>query len=164
MQQESAVINCMKMLTYLPVEKIAEYEKLEGQEITKAKEVLAFEITKLVHGEEEAAKAQEAARAAFGGGGAAAANLPVVEIAADALQSTDKEGNQLGGLGVAAFLTKLGLTGSNRDAMDVIRQGGLKIDGEKITDPKTLIKVDSFKEDGMLVEKGKKKKIIAKLK
>ena len=106
----------------------------------------------------------EKARAAFGGGAGNMANLPVVEIEADVLQSTDKEGNQLGGLGVAAFLTKLGLTGSNRDAMDVIRQGGLKIDGEKITDPKTLIKADSFNEDGMLVEKGKKKKVIAKLK
>ena len=161
---DADVEKCLRMLTFLPMDEVRRLASLKDQEINKAKEILAFEVTKLVHGEEEAAKAQEAARAAFGGGGAAAANLPVVEIAADALQSTDKEGNQLGGLGVAAFLTKLGLTGSNRDAMDVIRQGGLKIDGEKITDPKTLIKVDSFKEDGMLVEKGKKKKVIAKLK
>ncbi|MGX8774295.1 MAG: S4 domain-containing protein, partial [Bacillota bacterium] len=98
------------------------------------------------------------------GAGGGMENLPVVEIEADALQSTDREGNELGGLGVAAFLTKLGLTSSNRDAMDVIKQGGLKIDGEKITDPKTLIKTDSFGADGMLVEKGKKKKVIAKLK
>ena len=161
---DADVEKCLRMLTFLPMDEVRRLASLKDQEINKAKEILAFEVTKLVHCEEEAAKAQEAARAAFGGGGAAAANLPVVEIAADALQSTDKEGNQLGGLGVAAFLTKLGLTGSNRDAMDVIRQGGLKIDGEKITDPKTLIKVDSFKEDGMLVEKGKKKKIIAKLK
>ena len=161
---DADVEKCLRMLTFLPMDEVRRLASLKDQEINKAKEILAFEVTKLVHGEEEAAKAQEAARAAFGGGGAAAANLPVVEIEADALQSTDKEGNQLGGLGVAAFLTKLGLTGSNRDAMDVIRQGGLKIDGEKITDPKTLIKVDSFKEDGMLVEKGKKKKVIAKVK
>ena len=161
---DADVEKCLRMLTFLPMDEVRRLASLKDQEINKAKEILAFEVTKLVHGEEEAAKAQEAARAAFGGAGGGMANLPVVEIETDALQSTDKEGNQLGGLGVAAFLTKLGLTGSNRDAMDVIRQGGLKIDGEKVTDPKTLIKADSFKEDGMLVEKGKKKKIIAKLK
>ncbi|MBR0457424.1 MAG: tyrosine--tRNA ligase [Firmicutes bacterium] len=161
---DADVEKCLRMLTFLPMDEVRRLASLKDQEINKAKEILAFEVTKLVHGEEEAAKAQEAARAAFGGGGAAAANLPVIEIGAEDLQSTDKEGNQLGGLGVAAFLTKLGLTGSNRDAMDVIRQGGLKIDGEKVTDPKTLIKTDSFKEEGMLVEKGKKKKVIAKLK
>ena len=162
---DADVEKCLRMLTFLPMDEVKRLASLKDQEINKAKEVLAFEVTKLVHGEEEAAKAQEAARAAFGGGGGAGtANLPVVEIEADALQSTDKEGNELGGLGVAAFLTKLGLTSSNRDAMDVIKQGGLKIDGEKITDPKTLIKADAFGEDGMLVEKGKKKKVIAKIK
>ena len=162
---DADVEKCLRMLTFLPMDEVKRLASLKDQEINKAKEVLAYEVTKLVHGEEEARKAQDAARAAFGGGGAGGMdNLPVVEIEADALQSTDKEGNQLGGLGVAAFLTKLGLTGSNRDAMDVIRQGGLKIDGEKITDPKTLIKPDSFKDSGMLVEKGKKKKVIAKLK
>ena len=161
---DADVEKCLRMLTFLPMDEVRRLASLKDQEINKAKEVLAFEVTKLVHGEEEATKAQEAARAAFGGGGAGTANLPVVEIEADALQSTDKEGNELGGLGVAAFLTKLGLTSSNRDAMDVIKQGGLKIDGEKITDPKTLIKVDAFGEEGMLVEKGKKKKVIAKIK
>ncbi len=162
---DADVEKCLRMLTFLPMDEVRRLASLKDQEINKAKEVLAFEVTKLVHGEEEAAKAQEAARAAFGGGaGGGIENLPVVEIGAEALQSTDKEGNELGGLGVAAFLTKLGLTSSNRDAMDVIKQGGLKIDGEKITDPKTLIKADSFGEDGMLVEKGKKKKVIAKLK
>jgi len=161
---DADVEKCLRMLTFLPMDEVRRLASLKDQEINKAKEILAFEVTKLVHGEEEATKAQDAARAAFGGGAGVAANLPVVEIEADALQSTDKEGNELGGLGVAAFLTKLGLTGSNRDAMDVIRQGGLKIDGEKVTDPKTLIKKDSFGEDGMLVEKGKKKKVIAKIK
>ena len=162
---DADVEKCLRMLTFLPMDEVRRLASLKDQEINKAKEILAFEVTKLVHGEEEAAKAQDAARAAFGGGaGGGMENLPVVEIEADALQSTDKEGNQLGGLGVAAFLTKLGLTSSNRDAMDVIKQGGLKIDGEKITDPKTLIKTDSFGADGMLVEKGKKKKVIAKLK
>ena len=162
---DADVEKCLRMLTFLPMDEVRRLASLKDQEINKAKEILAFEVTKLVHGEEEAVKAQDAARAAFGGGaGGGMENLPVVEIAADDLQSTDKEGNELGGLGVAAFLTKLGLTSSNRDAMDVIKQGGLKINGEKITDPKTLIKADTFSADGMLVEKGKKKKVIAKLK
>ena len=161
---DADVEKCLRMLTFLPMDEVKRLASLKGAEINKAKEVLAYEVTKLVHGEAEAVKAQEAARAAFGGGaGGAMANLPEVEIAAADLNSTDKEGNELGGLGVAAFLTKLGLTSSNRDAMDVIKQGGLKIDGDKVTDPKTLIKPDSFNDGKMLVEKGKKKKVLAKL-
>ena len=161
---DADVEKCLRMLTFLPMDEVKRLASLEGAEINKAKEVLAYEVTKLVHGEDEAVKAQEAARAAFSGGaGGAMANLPEVEIAAADLNSTDKEGNELGGLGVAAFLTKLGLTSSNRDAMDVIKQGGLKLDGDKVTDPKTLIRPDSFKDGKMLVEKGKKKKVLAKL-
>ena len=161
---DADVEKCLRMLTFLPMDEVKRLASLKGAEINKAKEVLAYEVTKLVHGEDEAVKAQEAARAAFSGGaGGAMANLPEVEISAADLNSTDKEGNELGGLGVAAFLTKLGLTSSNRDAMDVIKQGGLKIDGDKVTDPKTLIKPDSFNDGKMLVEKGKKKKVLAKL-
>lgn len=161
---DADVEKCLRMLTFLPMDEVKRLAGLEGAEINKAKEVLAFEVTKLVHGEDEAVKAQEAARAAFGGGaGGGMANLPEVEIAAADLNSADKEGNELGGLGVAAFLTKLGLTSSNRDAMDVIKQGGLKLDGDKVTDPKTLIRPESFKDGKMLVEKGKKKKVLAKL-
>ena len=161
---DADVEKCLRMLTFLPMDEVKRLASLEGAEINRAKEVLAYEVTKLVHGEDEAVKAQEAARAAFSGGaGGAMANLPEVEIAAADLNSTDKEGNALGGLGVAAFLTKLGLTSSNRDAMDVIKQGGLKLDGDKVTDPKTLIRPDSFKDGKMLVEKGKKKKVLAKL-
>ncbi|MDO4176741.1 MAG: tyrosine--tRNA ligase [Bacillota bacterium] len=160
---DADVEKCLRMLTFLPMDEVKRLASLEGSEINKAKEVLAFEVTKLVHGEDEAVKAQEAARAAFGGGAAGMADLPEIEIAAADLNSTDKEGNELGGLGVAAFLKTLGLAGSNRDAMDVIKQGGLKLDGEKVTDPKTLITPESFKDGKMLVEKGKKKKIMAKL-
>ena len=161
---DADVEKCLRMLTFLPMDEVKRLASLEWAEINKAKEVLAYEVTKLVHGEDEAVKAQEAARAAFSGGaGGAMANLPEVEIAAADLNSTDKEGNELGGLGVAAFLTKLGLTSSNRDAMDVIKQGGLKLDGDKVTDPKTLIGPDSFNDGKMLVEKGKKKKVLAKL-
>ncbi len=160
---DADVNKCLRMLTFLPMSEVNRLSSLEGQEINKAKEILAFEVTKLVHGEAEANKAQDAARAAYGGGSINLDNLPVIEVEALVLQSTDKEGNELGGLGVAAFLTKLGLTGSNRDAMDVIKQGGLKIDGEKITDPKTLVSAGSFKDGKLLVEKGKKKKVMAKL-
>ena len=160
---DADVEKCLRMLTFLPMDEVKRLASLEGSEINKAKEVLAFEVTKLVHGEEEAVKAREAARAAFGGGAAGMADLPEIEIAAADLNSTDKEGNELGGLGVAAFLKTLGLAGSNRDAMDVIKQGGLKLDGEKVTDPKTLITPESFTDGKMLVEKGKKKKIMAKL-
>ena len=161
---DADVNKCLRMLTFLPMEEVERLSSLPGQEINKAKEVLAFEVTKLVHGEEEATKAQEAARAAFGGGGGGMENLPVVEFAAADLQSTDKEGNALGGLGVVSFIKELGLVPSNREGFMTIEQGGLKIDGEKITDKKFLITEDMFKEGKLLVEKGKKKKIMVTLK
>ena len=161
---DADVNKCLRMLTFLPMDEVERLSSLPGQEINKAKEVLAFEVTKLVHGEEEATKAQEAARAAFGGGGGGMENLPVVEFAAADLQSTDKEGNALGGLGVVSFIKELGLVPSNREGFMTIEQGGLKIDGEKITDKKFLITEDMFKEGKLLVEKGKKKKIMVTLK
>ncbi|MDO4833762.1 MAG: tyrosine--tRNA ligase [Bacillota bacterium] len=160
---DADVDKCLRMLTFLPMDEVKRLAALEGSEINRAKEILAYEVTKLVHGEEEAIKAQEAARTAFGGGAAGLADLPEIEIRAEELNSQDKNGNELGGLGVAAFLKALGLAGSNRDAMDVIRQGGLKLDGNKVTDPKTLIGPESFTDGKMLVEKGKKKKVLAKL-
>ena len=165
---DADVNKCLRMLTFLPMEEIDRLSALKDQEINKAKEILAFEVTKLVHGEEEAAKAQEAARAAFGGsgaGGAGMANLPVVEFAKAGLASTDKEGNELGGLGVVSFIKELGLVPSNREGFMTIEQGGLKIDGEKITDKKFLITPELFEAAGgkVLVEKGKKKKIVVEL-
>ncbi|MDO4870338.1 MAG: tyrosine--tRNA ligase [Bacillota bacterium] len=161
---DADVNKCLRMLTFLPMEEVERLSSLKDQEINKAKEVLAFEVTKLVHGEEEAVKAQEAARAAFGGGGAAMDNLPVIELSASSLQSTDKDGNELGGLGVVAFIKELGLVPSNREGFMTIEQGGLKIDGEKITDKKLIITEASFTDGKMLVEKGKKKKVIVALK
>ncbi len=161
---DADVEKCLRMLTFLPMDEIRQLSALKDQEINKAKEVLAFEVTKLVHGEEEAVKARDAARAAFGGGaGGGMDNLPVVEVSAASLKSTDKDGNDLGGLGVVAFIKELGLVPSNREGFMTIEQGGLKIDGEKITDKKHLITEESFKGGKMLVEKGKKKKIIARL-
>lgn len=161
---DADVNKCLRMLTFLPMEEVGRLSSLKDQEINKAKEVLAYEVTKLVHGEEEAHKAQDAARAAFGGGGGGMDNLPVFEIAAADLSSTDREGNELGGLGVVSFIRQLGLVPSSREGFMTIEQGGLKIDGEKITDKKFLITPDMFKGGKMLVEKGKKKKLMVTLK
>ncbi|MGI6766695.1 MAG: tyrosine--tRNA ligase [Lentihominibacter sp.] len=161
---DADVEKCLRMLTFLPMDEVRRLASLKDQEINKAKEVLALEVTKLVHGEEEAVRAQNAARAAFGGGAVSGMdNLPVVEIPAAALNSKDKDGNELGGLGVVAFIKELGLVPSNREGFMTIEQGGLKIDGEKISDKKYLITEEAFKDGKMLVEKGKKKKVIAKL-
>jgi tyrosyl-tRNA synthetase len=111
-------------------------------------------VTKLVHGEDEATKAQEAARAAFGGGGDLS-NLPTVEMTADKFAGE--------GMGVVNFIKELGLVPSNREGFMTIEQGGLKIDGEKVTDKKTKITPESFDGGQMLVEKGKKKKVVVKL-
>ena len=161
---DADVNKCLRMLTFLPMSEVNRLSALEGQEINKAKEVLAFEVTKLVHGEEEAAKAQEAARAAFGGGGAGMDNLPVVEFSADKLTSTDKDGNVSDSLGVVAFIKELGLVPSNREGFMTIEQGGLKINGEKVTDKKMAISEATFDGGKVLVEKGKKKKILVELK
>jgi len=161
---DADVNKCLRMLTFLPMDEVERLSSLPGQEINKAKEVLAYEVTKLVHGEEEAQKAQDAARAAFGGGGGGMENLPVIEFAASDLHSTDKDGNELGGLGVVSFIKDLGLVPSNREGFMTIEQGGLKIDGEKITDKKFLITPETFKDGKVLVEKGKKKKILVELK
>lgn len=151
---DADVEKCLRMLTFLPMDEVRKLAALEGQEINKAKEVLAFEVTKLVHGEEEAQKALEGARAAFGGGGNMA-NIPTVQKSA-----SDFAGE---GVGVVNFIKDLGMVPSNREGFMTIEQGGLKIDGEKITDKKTMITVDSFKDGKMLVEKGKKKKLVVEL-
>jgi tyrosyl-tRNA synthetase len=142
------------MLTFLPMDEVRRLAALEGQEINKAKEILAFEVTKLVHGEEEAQKALDGARAAFSGGGSMA-NIPTVQKSA-----ADFEGE---GVGIVNFIKDLGLVPSNREGFMTIEQGGLKIDGEKVMDKKAMITVESFKDGKMLVEKGKKKKLVVEL-
>ena len=151
---DADVEKCLRMLTFLPMDEVKRLASLEDREINKAKEILAFEVTKLVHGEEEAKKAQDAARAAFGGGGDMS-NLPTAEI-----EKSKLEGE---GMGVVNFIKELGLVPSNREGFMTIEQGGLKIDGEKITDKKAVITPDTFKDGQILVEKGKKKKLIVKL-
>ena len=151
---DADVIKCLKMLTFVPVEQIEEMEKnmTEGAQFNAAKELLAYELTKLVHGEEEAEKARAAAKAIFGGGGSTE-NMPEAEIPASEL--TD------GSLGLLTVLVKAGLAPSISEARRLVQQGGITVNDEKITDPKAHIKLT----DGeVVVRKGKKafKKIVVK--
>ena len=133
----------LKLLTFLPLEEIAEYEKLEGQAINEAKSRLAYEVTKLVHGEEEAEKANEAAKAVFAGGGVSA-NMPTAEV---------EEGDLSDGL--LAMLVKIGFVPSKSEGRRLIQQGGLTVGGEKVTADGPVDK-DAFAGDGMIVKRGKK--------
>ena len=151
---DADVEKCLRMLTFLPMDEVKRLSSLQDKEINRAKEVLAFEVTKLVHGEAEAAKAQEAARAAFGGG-ADISNMPTVQFERSRLAGE--------GMGVVTFIKELGLVPSNREGFMTIEQGGLKLDGEKVADKKLMITPDSFKDGKMLVEKGKKKKVVVEL-
>ena len=144
---DADVSKCLRMLTFLSLEEIAELEKLEGSQINKAKEVLAFELTKMVHGEEEAAKAQEGARALFSAGNAA--DMPTVTLTAD--DFTD------GQIGILTLLVKADLVPSNAEARRNVQQGGVTFDGEKVTDPKTQISRDTFDAEGKVLKRGKKK-------
>lgn len=145
---DADVNKCLRFLTFLPMEEVNRLSALEGAEINKAKEVLAYEVTKLVHGEEEARKAQEGARAAFGGGGDAA-NIPTTEMAA-----ADFDGD---GKGLVSLIKELGLVPSNGEGFRTIEQGGLSVNGEKVTNPKMNVTADLFKDGELLIQKGKKK-------
>ncbi len=145
---DADVNKCLRFLTFLPMEEVNRLSALEGAEINKAKEVLAYEVTKLVHGEEEARKAQEGARAAFGGGGDAA-NIPTTEMAA-----ADFDGD---GKGLVSLIKELGLVPSNGEGFRTIEQGGLSLNGEKVTNPKMNVTADLFKDGELLIQKGKKK-------
>ncbi len=142
------VEKCLRMLTFLPMEEVYSLSSLEGAEINKAKEILAFEVTKLVHGEEEAVKAQEGARAAFAGG-SSRENIPTKEFAVSEFAGEGK--------GVLNLLKELGLASSNGDARRTVEQGGLSVNGEKVTDPRAKITEDLFEAGEILVQKGKKK-------
>ncbi|MEE1283202.1 MAG: tyrosine--tRNA ligase [Acutalibacteraceae bacterium] len=143
---DSDVIKCLKMLTFLPLDEINELAKLEGSELNKAKEILAYELTELIHGKEEAEKAQETARALFGNK-ANLENMPSTQLTDD--DFTD------GSIGILNLLCKLGLAASNGEARRLVTQGGISVDDEKITDPKTAITKDAIS-NGVIVKKGKK--------
>ena len=143
---DADVLKCIRMLTFLPLEQIDEMDKWEGSELNRAKEILAYELTKLVHGADEADKAQAAAKSVFGGAGASD-DMPTTELTAD--DFTDGE------IGILDLLIKGGLAPSRREARTLVMQGGVLIDGEKVADANAAAKIDSFA-DGVVVKKGKK--------
>ena len=145
---DADVLKCLRMLTFLPLEQIEEMDHWEGSRLNEAKEILAFELTKLVHGEEEASKAQEGARALFAGGGNTA-NMPEVELSGDDFED--------GQIGILKLLVKAGLATSNGEARRNVEQGGVSIDGDKVTDVKAQIVKDSIGEEGIVLKRGKKK-------
>ncbi|MCD7812219.1 MAG: tyrosine--tRNA ligase [Ruminococcus sp.] len=141
---DADVIKCLKMLTFVPIEEIEEMEKtMEGAQFNKAKELLAYELTKLVHGEDEANKARDAAKAVFGGSGSDA-NMPTTEI--PSAEITD------GAMGILNLLVKTGLTPSISEGRRLVQQGGISVNDKKITDPKAMIDLSGE----TIIRKGKK--------
>ena len=152
---DSDVLKCIRMLTFPPLEEIDAMESWEGAQLNQAKEILAFELTKLVHGEEEATKAREASHALFAGG-RDSAHMPTVELSAADFAEGD--------LDILALLVKTELAPSRSDARRAVEQGGVSVADAKVTDIKTSYSADSFGADGLVVKRGKKKfvKIIVK--
>ena len=152
---DADVLKCLRMLTFLPLEQIDEMDAWEGSQLNKAKEILAFELTQLVHGEEEAAKAQESARALFAGGGSTA-DMPVTELTEEDLRD--------GTIDILAVLVRSGLNASRSEARRAVEQGGVSVNEEKVTDIKTAYAPEQFEGEGLLVRRGKKnyKKVVMK--
>lgn len=144
---DADVINCMKMLTFIPVEEIAEYAKLTDSAINQAKEKLAFEVTALIHGEEEAAKAQAAAKALFSN------NASTEHMPTTALSAADFDDGELG---ILDAMVKAGLAKSKGEARRLVEQGGVSIDDEKVTDAFAKIPVSAFEKGYVVMKKGKK--------
>ena len=152
---DSDVLKCIRMLTFLPLEEIDAMESWEGAQLNQAKEILAFELTKLVHGEEEASKAREASHALFAGGGDSA-HMPTVELSSADFADGDMD--------ILSLLVKTELAPSRSDARRAVEQGGVSVADEKVTDIRTAYNADSFGADGLVVKRGKKKfvKVIVK--
>ena len=145
--EDADVMKCIRMLTFLPLEQINEMDSWEGSQLNQAKEILAYELTKMVHGEDEAEKAQAAARALFGGGGSKE-NMPATELTA-----ADFADGQIGAL---ALLVRCGLAASNGEARRLIQQGGLSVDEKKVTDAAAAFPQELFSGEGVILKKGKK--------
>ena len=143
---DADVLKCIRMLTFLPLEQIDEMDHWEGEQLNKAKEILAYELTKMVHGEEEAEKAQATARGLFSGA-SDHENMPSTKLDAELVKD--------GGVGLLAAMVAAGLCGSNREARQLVQQGGVLVDGEKVTDPKAVLTVDALNK-GVVIKKGKK--------
>ncbi|MBR1534739.1 MAG: tyrosine--tRNA ligase, partial [Ruminococcus sp.] len=144
---DADVVKCLKMLTFLPLEQIEELAKLEGSEINKAKEILAFELTKMIHGEEEANKAQEGARALFSTG-ANTDNMPTTELSDDDFVD--------GEIAILDLMIKAGLIPSKGEGKRLIQQGGVSVDDVKITDMFHKVKTSDFEKGHVIIKKGKK--------
>ena len=151
---DADVLKCIRMLTFLPLEEIDKMDTWEGAQLNTAKEILAYELTKLVHGEEEAKKAQESARALFSQGNAD--NMPTTEL--------EEADFQDGKIDILAVLVKSGQASSRSDARRAVTQGGVSVDGEKVTDITTTYAPADFDGEGKIVKKGKKnfRRIVAK--
>ena len=152
---DADVRSCLSMLTFMPMEEVERLSALQDADINVAKETLAFEVCRLVHGEAEAVKAQDAARALFGAPGASAGsgggdmeNVPTTELERGRLAGE--------GLGLVTLLRETGLVSSNGEGFRAIEQGGITLNGEKIPDPKKLLFEDDFPEGSMVIKKGKK--------
>ncbi len=145
---DADVIKCMRLLTFLPLEEIDEMAKWEGSELNKAKEVLAYQLTELVHGEEEAKKAQEGARALFSG--VDTSHMPTTELA-------EEDFNEEGKIDLITLLVKAELVPSRSEGRRAIQQGGVSLDGEKITDIYHAVEKDAFAGEGIVLKRGKKK-------
>ncbi|MBP1533645.1 MAG: tyrosine--tRNA ligase [Ruminococcus sp.] len=142
---DADVIKCLKLLTFVPIEEIEEMEKhMEGAEFNKAKELLAFELTKMIHGEEEAKKADAAAKAIFGGG-ADSEDMPTTTLTADDVDENKQ-------IGILTLLVKAGLCPSNGEARRLVQQNGIAVNGEKFTDPKGMVDLS----EQVIIKKGKK--------
>lgn len=144
---DADVLKCLRMLTFLPLDQIDEMDKWEGSQLNQAKEILAFELTKLVHGEEEAKKAEEGAKALFAGGGNTD-NMPTTVLSADDFREDT--------IDILTLLVKSGLSASRNEARRAVEQGGVSLDGEKVTDIKAAFEKTAFSGDGVVVKRGKK--------
>jgi tyrosyl-tRNA synthetase len=151
---DADVLKCIRMLTFLPLEEIDKMDSWEGAQLNTAKEILAFELTKLVHGEEEANKAQESARALFSQGNAA--QMPTAELTEE-----DFEGNEID---ILTLLLKSGLVPSKSEARRAVQQGGVAADGEKVADIHAVFTKDALSGEGIVLKKGKKnfRKVVVK--
>ncbi len=143
---DADVLKCIRMLTFLPLEEIDKMDSWEGAQLNTAKEILAYELTRLVHGGEEAEKAQTAAKALFSQG--AAADMPTAELAAEDFAEESMD--------ILSVLVKSGLVPSRAEARRAVQQGGVTVDGEKVTDIKAAYSAEAFAGEGMVVKKGKK--------
>ena len=143
---DADVLKCLRMLTFLPLEQIDEMDKWEGSQLNEAMEILAYELTKLVHGEEEAAKAKESSRALFSQGNAA--DMPTATLTADDLVD--------GAIDILSILQKSGLAASRSEARRNVEQGGVSVDGEQVKDIKTSYTADQLSGEGIVVKRGKK--------